>query len=120
MTGITMVYYFHWEIEMRVIRSLMVVVAAAALSGAVLAVPPGKTVEYAGGPMGKVVFNGKAHADKGLKCNDCHTKIFQMKKGSAKMTMAALNKGEFCGTCHNGSKAFKTSDPKKCTSCHKK
>ena len=105
---------------MRVIRGLMIIVAAVAVSGAVLAVPPGKTVEYAGGPMGKVVFDGKVHADKGLKCNDCHTKIFQMKKGSTKMTMAALNKGEFCGTCHNGTKAFKTSDASKCKTCHKK
>jgi len=120
MRGITMIHSFHWETEMRVVRSLMVVVAAAALSGAVFAVPPGKTVEYAGGPMGKVTFDGKAHAAKGLKCNDCHTKIFQMKKGTAKMTMAALNKGEFCGTCHNGTKAFKTSDASKCGSCHKK
>ena len=105
---------------MRVIRGLMIIVAAVAVSGAVLAVPPGKTVEYAGGPMGKVVFDGKVHADKGLKCNDCHTKIFQMKKGSTKITMAAMNKGENCGTCHNGTKAFASSDPKNCTNCHKK
>ena len=103
---------------MRVIRGLTVVALAAALSGAVFAAPPGATVEYVGGPMGKVVFDGKVHADKGLKCNDCHTKIFQMKKGSAKMTMAALNKGEFCGACHNGTKAFKTSDAKKIGRAH--
>ena len=55
---------------MRVIRGLTVVALAAALSGAVFAAPPGATVEYVGGPMGKVVFDGKVHADKGLKCND--------------------------------------------------
>lgn len=105
---------------MKMIPGLMVVAAAVAFLGSAMATPPGKTVEFAGGPMGKVVFDGKAHADKGLKCNDCHTKIFQMKKGSAKITMAAINKGELCGTCHNGGKAFKASDPKNCKTCHKK
>lgn len=105
---------------MKVIQILMAIAAASTFFGSAMATPPGKTVEYAGGPMGKVIFDGKVHADKGLKCNDCHTKIFQMKKGAAKMTMAAINKGEFCGTCHNGKKAFKSSDPANCTKCHKK
>lgn len=105
---------------MKVIQALILVAAAAALVASAVAAPPGKTVEYAGGPMGKVVFDGKVHADKGAKCNDCHTKIFQMKKGATKITMAAMNKGENCGTCHNGEKAFKSSDPKNCKTCHKK
>ena len=105
---------------MKVIRTLMIVAAAFAFIGSTLASPPGMKVEYAGGPMGKVTFDGKVHADKGLKCDACHTKIFQMKKGTAKMTMAAINKGEFCGACHNGTKAFKASDPANCTKCHKK
>lgn len=105
---------------MKMMRTLMVFAAACAFIGGAMASPSGMQVEYAGGPMGKVTFDGKVHADKGLKCDACHTKIFQMKKGTAKMTMAAINKGEFCGTCHNGTKAFKASDPKTCTKCHKK
>jgi c(7)-type cytochrome triheme protein len=105
---------------MKVIQALMVVAAAVAFFGSAMAVPPGNKVEFAGGPMGKVVFDGKTHADKGAKCNDCHTKIFQMKKGSTKITMAAMNKGETCGTCHNGTKAFTSNDPKNCKNCHKK
>ncbi|MEW6109688.1 MAG: cytochrome c3 family protein [Nitrospirota bacterium] len=88
--------------------------------GSALAVPPGKTLEYTGGGMGKVIFDGKAHADKGLKCNDCHTKVFQMKKGSVKIKMADMNAGQNCGTCHNGEKAFKPSEPASCAKCHKK
>jgi c(7)-type cytochrome triheme protein len=84
-----------------------------------LAVPPGKTVEWQT-PAGKVVFDGKVHADKGLKCNECHTKIFKMKKGSAEMTMAEINAGKFCGECHNGEKAFKADDAANCGRCHKK
>lgn len=97
----------------------LMLLACLGLIGTALAVPPGKTVDFEGGALGKVVFDGKAHADKGLKCNDCHTKIFQMKKGE-KIKMADMNAGKNCGTCHNGEKAFKSSDPANCAKCHKK
>jgi len=83
------------------------------------AVPPGKTAEW-DAPMGKVTFDGKVHADKGLKCLDCHSKIFKMKKGSTEMKMADINGGKFCGECHNGTKAFATNNPDNCVKCHKK
>jgi len=105
---------------MRIVIALLTIAIAVVFIGSAMAVPPGKTVEFAGGSAGKVVFDGKIHADKGLKCNDCHTKIFQMKKGSAKMKMADINAGKFCGECHNGTKAFKTSDAANCAKCHKK
>ncbi|MDH5535918.1 MAG: cytochrome c3 family protein [Betaproteobacteria bacterium] len=105
---------------MKLAQVLMVMLSAVLFLGTAMASPPGATIEYAGGPMGKVTFDGKIHADKGQKCDACHTKIFQMKKGTAKITMAAMNKGENCGTCHNGTTAFKSSDPAKCTTCHKK
>jgi len=104
---------------MKAMQTLMVIMAAFAFFGSAMASPPGKTVEYKT-PMGTVTFDGKVHADKGLKCTDCHVKIFQMKKGADKMSMAAINKGEFCGVCHNGTKAFKASDPANCKKCHKK
>jgi c(7)-type cytochrome triheme protein len=90
--------------------------------GSAMAVPPGKTVEFAGGGTGKVVFDGKAHADKGAKCADCHTnpKLFAMKKGAEKITMADINAGKACGACHDGTKAFKAGDAANCTKCHKK
>lgn len=91
-----------------------------AFAGSALAVPTGKTVEFAGGGAGKVIFNGKTHADKGFKCNDCHPKLFQMKKGADKITMADIYAGKFCGACHNGTKAFKAADAANCTQCHKK
>jgi len=86
-----------------------------------MAVPAGKTLDWES-PQGKVTFDGKLHADKGLKCADCHTKpaIFKMKKGSTAMKMADLNAGKFCGECHNGAKAFKTDDKANCVKCHKK
>ncbi|MBI3593239.1 MAG: cytochrome c3 family protein [Nitrospirae bacterium] len=105
---------------MKIVTAILAVVLAVVFVGSAMAVPPGKTIEFAGGAMGKIVFDGKIHADKGLKCNDCHTKIFQMKKGTAKMKMADINAGKFCGECHNGTKAFKTSDAANCAKCHKK
>ena len=100
---------------------ILAVFAALMLSiGNVVAVPSGKTVEFAS-PMGKVTFDGKAHADKGLKCADCHTspKLFEMKKGGDKITMAAMNEGKFCGSCHEGKKAFSVKAPADCVKCHK-
>ena len=105
---------------MRITVLLLTVLIAVAFVGSAFAVPPGKTVEYAGGDAGKVVFDGKIHADKGLKCNDCHTKIFKMKKGVDKINMTDMNAGKNCGTCHNGEKAFKSSDAANCAKCHKK
>jgi c(7)-type cytochrome triheme protein len=86
----------------------------------VMAVPPGKTVEFAS-PMGKVIFDGKTHADKGFKCADCHTKpkLFAMKKGTDKVTMVAMNEGKFCGACHDGKKAFSVKVQADCVKCHK-
>ncbi len=94
---------------------LLVLIVAAAFVGTTMAVPPGKTVEFKDGKVGKVIFDGKKHADKGLKCNDCHPKLFQMKKGAQKITMKDINAGKFCGACHNGQKAFK---PVFCKKCH--
>ncbi len=72
-------------------------------------------------PLGAVPFSHKFHVtEKKLVCPDCHTKIFQMKKmaASAQMKMATLNEGEFCGKCHDGTKAFATKDAKSCNRCH--
>ena len=104
---------------MRIITTVLTLIIAVMFVGSAMAVPPGKTVEF-DNPNGKVVFDGKVHADKGLKCGDCHTKIFKMKKGAEKITMADMNAGKNCGTCHNGEKAFKSSDAANCGKCHKK
>ena len=101
---------------------ILAVFAALMLSiGNVMAVPAGK-VEFAGGSLGKVTFDAKVHADKGAKCADCHTKpkLFEMKKGKDKLTMAAMNEGKFCGACHDGKKAFSVKAPADCVKCHEK
>jgi c(7)-type cytochrome triheme protein len=99
----------------------LAVVVMVAMAVTAFAVPAGKTVEFDGKGAGKVVFEGKTHADKGLKCADCHQSgIFKMKKGADAITMKDINEGKFCGACHNGTKAFKSSDAANCAKCHKK
>jgi c(7)-type cytochrome triheme protein len=95
---------------------LVTLLAVLAFVGSALAVPPGKTAEFPDGAMGKVVFDGKVHADAGLKCMDCHPKTFAMKR-EVKIT-APHKAGEFCFMCHDGSKAFDFKD--NCAKCHKK
>lgn len=64
--------------------------------------------------MKSVYFHHISHAT--FTCNQCHASPFAMKKGQTKMPMSEMYKGKFCGTCHNGSKAF---DIQQCAKCHK-
>lgn len=61
------------------------------------------------------VFSHKVHIGM-FKCPDCHTKVFQYKAGSTKATMATMEKGKSCGTCHNGKDAFTVTG--ECDKCH--
>ena len=66
-----------------------------------------------------VVFSHEKHVTgKNLKCSQCHYQIFQMAQGSYKMDMSKITKGDFCGKCHNGQKAFDVQDQKSCSRCH--
>jgi c(7)-type cytochrome triheme protein len=105
---------------MKLVSILVAISIVLAFTAAAMAVPAGRTIEYPDGAMGKVIFDGKVHAEKGLKCGDCHPVIFQMKKDSTPKTMADINAGKACGACHNGTKAFKASDAANCGKCHKK
>jgi c(7)-type cytochrome triheme protein len=98
----------------------VLVLALAFISSEVFAVPSGKTLEFKDGSVGKVTFSGTIHAEKGLKCKDCHPKIFPMKKSTEELKMSEINAGKYCGECHNGKKAFATNTPANCSKCHKK
>jgi len=92
------------------IVNVLVVVVTFAMAVSAFAVPAGKTVKFTPKGADKVVFDGKVHADKGLKCAACHPAVFKMKKGADAITMKDMNEGKFCGTCHDGTKAFSTKD----------
>jgi len=65
--------------------------------------------------MGSVTFSHKFHTGV-FPCNECHPKLFAMKKTQGKMPMDKINEGKFCGNCHNGNVASPASD---CSKCHK-
>jgi c(7)-type cytochrome triheme protein len=111
---------------MKIVTLILSVFVAIAFVGSAMAVGPGKTIEYAGGDAGKVVFNGDTHgAKQGMTCKECHPKPFAMKKGAFKMTKDDHAKADVCGKCHdgkehNGKVVFGQSDEKDCGKCHKK
>lgn len=64
-----------------------------------------------------VVYSHETHIRAGLKCSDCHYHIFNTKEGRQDITMAQMEKGFFCGACHNGTRAFDLKS--NCAKCHK-
>jgi len=69
------------------------------------------------------VFSHKKHIiGVGLDCDSCHPAIFKKKRGTAKaagdFNMKSLEKGKYCGVCHNGDEAFGVTDKKNCVTCH--
>jgi len=68
---------------------------------------------------GNVLFSHEAHVSgKGLKCTQCHDKLYTNAKQHRKVTMKAMQKGKSCGACHNGKTAFSVKGD--CAKCHKK
>lgn len=98
-------------------KGLIALFAFLVFTAEAAAVQPGKTLEWKS-PMGRVIFDGKVHADRGLTCDDCHKRIFQQKKGPSDFKMADIKMRRFCGECHNGSKAFNANDGANCSRCH--
>ncbi len=72
------------------------------------------------------VFSHQKHTQREkLKCIICHPKIFVMKVGDklvkkGHLAMEEMKKGKFCGSCHDGGKAFDLEDMKNCRKCHPK
>ncbi len=65
-------------------------------------------------PAFAATFSHGAHTE-WLTCDNCHTGIFQMQRGAAKITMAKIKQGEYCGACH-GKVAFGVDNA--CERCH--
>jgi c(7)-type cytochrome triheme protein len=99
--------------NVNVCLTLLALVALVALSGAAQATSD-KALLYGGAGQGRVIFDGRLHASKGLVCNDCHSAIFATKK-QALITMANHGESVSCFVCHDGSKVFND-----CDQCHRK
>lgn len=85
------------------------VTAAAGVGGGELVLPASD--------KGDVKFSHALHVrDIGLKCVECHTKLFTNRKQHKAVTMADMKKGKSCGACHDGKKAFSVKAD--CGKCH--
>lgn len=66
---------------------------------------------------GDVTFSHAAHVEM-FACDSCHPDLFTAEKGrNKKATMAAMEAGKSCGSCHNGTAAFSVAGD--CEKCHK-
>ncbi len=99
----------------RAVIGVLVVFALAQFSWAKVG---GGDIVYQQKKAGNVTFSHESHVGTGLKCTDCHDALFVATGQHKKATMAQMRKGQSCGACHDGKKAFGVKDS--CNSCHKK
>jgi len=102
------------------LRTLITFAAALALTAsAALAATHGGDIVYEK-PVKGVVFSHKIHVEeKGLSCDMCHNRLFEMGKvaqDKADFVMESLYQGKYCGACHNGTLAFASNS--RCATCH--
>jgi c(7)-type cytochrome triheme protein len=71
---------------------------------------------------GQVTFNHATHVDDAKPtCTTCHPRLFSILKEGAPaprvaIVHAKMEKGQQCGACHDGKKAFAIEDD--CAACH--
>jgi len=67
---------------------------------------------------GTAEFSHYVHLDAlGKNCTACHNRLYNVETAKNKtLTMAEMEKGKGCGSCHNGQRAFSVKGD--CTSCH--
>ncbi|MDH5459240.1 MAG: hypothetical protein OEY26_11055 [Nitrospinota bacterium] len=112
------------KIRMRVFSLIVLVVVGLLWGGASVWAEdaPGKIVFKDTKSFAPVPFNHDTHKKAGTGCSDCHDVLFKKKAGSTDegnaLTMKALRKGKYCGSCHDGKQAFSAS--KNCKQCHQK
>ena len=75
-----------------------------------------KDITYTVAGSGPVNFSHDFHT--GIyKCNDCHGASFGKPGTHKRATMAEMEKGKSCGSCHDGKQAFSVTS--NCARCHK-
>ncbi|HLE42009.1 MAG TPA: cytochrome c3 family protein [Nitrospirota bacterium] len=104
------------RLSLLITLSIMVVL----LAGPAFADSGGGEIYYSK-PLKSVLFSHRLHVDeKGLSCDMCHTKLFEMQalaaQGRSDFNMNSLYKGKYCGACHNGRVAFASNT--QCARCH--
>jgi c(7)-type cytochrome triheme protein len=93
--------------------ALLLALVALGAPGVASATPGSRVILYGGAGQGRVVFDARLHASKGILCNDCHPDLFATRK-VALIDMAAHGSGKACFACHDGKRAFD-----RCEGCHR-
>ena len=112
----------------RLRRSTAVLIAVAAIAGAVLVAASDKPPEIrlprdivydkAKDSPGPVVFSHDTHVEiADNKCTGCHPAPFKMLKPAGRMVHEDMNAGRLCGACHDGKTAVGVQED--CEHCHK-
>ena len=101
-------------------RAAVPEVSAAAVAAGDLTLPGEHTFRNEESP-GPVVFRHESHVDSDApSCGECHQADWSLQKPGhplrGKLVHAEMDKGALCGACHDGKKAFATSDG--CETCH--
>jgi c(7)-type cytochrome triheme protein len=96
-----------------VLAGLLVVVFAAAVWGGV----GGGDIKFSLSGASNVVYSHENHVMKyKQKCKDCHYSLYTTTAQRKDVTMAEMQKGQSCGFCHNGQRAFDVKA--NCNKCH--
>lgn len=112
------------QISRRIVAVTLAVVAscwgASVMAQSMSRLPGELKLTQSGDSPGPVIFNHISHVDSDKpSCTSCHPREFRILKSDAgkrpAITHEQMEKGHFCGTCHDGKKAFAMED---CTSCH--
>ena len=92
--------------------------AAVAAQASLPRLPAALLLEKGTDSPGQVTFNHETHVDaEKPACTVCHSREFRILKTSRRtaITHTEMDKGKYCGSCHDGKKAFAMDD---CTFCH--
>ncbi len=66
-----------------------------------------------------VVFRHTSHVEfAGRRCIACHPAPFRMLAPERKAEHPEMDEGGSCGSCHDGQRAFATTDEESCEICH--
>jgi c(7)-type cytochrome triheme protein len=79
----------------------------------------GGDITYEVKKAGKVVFSHDFHVKSAsLGCTQCHPSPYVTRAQDEPVTMAGMQQGKSCGSCHNGTGAFSVKT--NCVRCHVK
>jgi c(7)-type cytochrome triheme protein len=96
---------------------LSVVMAMLVLPGSSWGKVGGGDIVFHVSGAANVVYSHEIHVGKiGLKCRECHYRIYTTVEGHQQKTMADMESGQSCGACHNGTRAFAVKIG--CPRCH--